>query len=147
MRALCITPRPGESRDLPIRFRGAEEWIPAFAGTVDDVALLGQGGLLREVVGAVQLVEILGDDDALGVLPRAAADAVAGVRRRLAVGCLDAEIGVPAAAAGTGRLRQLLALPVSAGQAAEIGALAGPDPGHEKAHAGLLRRRLAAAEP
>src|SRR5258708_72016 len=26
-------PRPGESRDPLIRFRDAEEWIPAFAGT------------------------------------------------------------------------------------------------------------------
>src|SRR5437588_7987319 len=74
--------------------------VRGVAAAVDDVAFLGQRGLLREIVGAVQLVEILGDDNPLGVLPRPLADAVAGVDRRLAVGRLGAEIGVPGMGAG-----------------------------------------------
>ena len=89
--------------------------VRGVAAAVDDVAFLGQRGLLGQVVGGVQFVEILGDDNPLGVLPRPLADAVAGVDRRLAVGRLGAEIGVPGMGAGAGRLGQLLALPVGPG--------------------------------
>src|SRR5436309_10112005 len=46
------------------------------AATIDDIALLRQRGFFLQVVLAVQLVNILGDGDALGVLPRALADAI-----------------------------------------------------------------------
>src|SRR5262249_60604660 len=49
------------------------------APPVDRVALLGERRLLGDVVLAVQLGEVLGDHDPLGVLPGAGADAVAGV--------------------------------------------------------------------
>src|SRR5947207_12312826 len=98
--------------------------VRGVAAAVDEVALLGQVGLLCQVVLAVQLVDIFRDDDALGVLPRPLADAVAGVDGGFAVGRLGAEIGVPRTAAGAGRLRQLLAMLVGAFEATEIGALA-----------------------
>src|SRR3954447_12723222 len=58
------------------------------AAAVDDLGLLAERGLLGEVVGAVQLGDILGDDDALGVLPWSLADAVARIDGGLAVGGL-----------------------------------------------------------
>src|SRR5215831_3292317 len=57
---------------------------------VDEIALFGEGRLLGQVVGAVQLVEVFGDGYPLAVLPGPAADAVARVDRRLAVGGLGA---------------------------------------------------------
>src|SRR5438093_1131239 len=60
---------------------------------VDRLALLGERGLLREVVvGRVQLLDALRDDHALGVLPRSAADAVACID---AAGPSGAEVSVP----------------------------------------------------
>ena len=109
---------------------------------VDDLALLAQRGLLGEIVGiAVQVVDALGDHDALGVLPGAFADAVAGVHRAVA---LRAEISVPGLAGGARGLRELAAMRVGAGEPAEVGALAGAVAGDEEGHAvGLLglRRR------
>src|SRR6266446_5048580 len=88
----------------------------------------------------MQLVDILGDRHALAVLPGSASDAVARVDRRLAVGGLRAEVGVPGMAAGTDCLGELLAQPVGAGEAAEIATLAGAGAGDKKRRAGLLRQ-------
>src|SRR5690606_12310737 len=54
------------------------------ADAVDHVAVLGERGLLGDVVGrgVVQLVDVRGDHDALGVVPWTPADAVAGVDGR-----------------------------------------------------------------
>jgi hypothetical protein len=54
-------------------------------------------------------------------------------------GALGAEIGVPGLAAGAGGLGELLAMPVGAFEAAEIGAFAGTGAGDEERHTGLLR--------
>jgi hypothetical protein len=63
--------------------------IGRVAAAFDRVALFGERGLLGEVVGlAVQFVDVLGDNDALGVLPRAIADTVARIDRWLAIGGL-----------------------------------------------------------
>ena len=64
-----------------VRLRAGQDvvLVRRVAAAVDDLALFGERGLLGEVVGAVQLRDVLGDDDALGVLPRAAADAILGV--------------------------------------------------------------------
>jgi len=86
----------------------------------------------------VKLVDALCNHGALGVLPRAVADAIAGIDGGLAVRRLGADIGVPCLAAGAGGLGELLAVPVRAGEAAEVGALARPDAGDEEAHIGLL---------
>jgi len=88
----------------------------------------------------VQFVETFGDDHALDVLPRTLADAVVRVDRRLAIGRLGAEIGVPAMAAGTDGLGQALTDSVGSSQATEIGTLAGAGAGHKEGHIGLLRR-------
>src|SRR5580692_4431061 len=123
-----------------VRLRAGQGVMPVrrVAAAIDDVAFFGKRGLLGQVVLAMQLRDILGDDDALGIGPGAFADAIACIGCRLAVGCLGAQIGVPGMAAGTGGLRELLATLVCARQPAEIGAVAGADAGDEERHAGLL---------
>src|SRR5207249_1605773 len=78
--------------------------------------------LLADVVIGVQLGQVVGNDDALGVLPGTFADAVARVDR---AGALGAQIGVPGLGAGARGCTKQLAELVRAGDAAEIGALAG----------------------
>src|SRR6516162_4765878 len=77
------------------------------ADAVDDRALLRQAGFLGDLVAvAVQVVDAGGDDHAFGVLPGAAADAVAGIDGGARIGRIGAaaEIGVPGVAAGADRL-------------------------------------------
>src|SRR5262245_16354652 len=91
--------------------------VGRLGASVDRFALLAQRRLLVDlVVGAVQVVDVLRDHLALGVLPRPAADAVARIDGGAA---LRAEIGVPRAAAGTGALGQRLAMAVGALDATE----------------------------
>src|SRR4029078_4930651 len=88
-------------------------------------AALGDRVLGAElVVVAVQVVDAGRDHRALEVLPRTVADAIARVDRRLAGGGLGAAIVVPGLAAGAVALRQRLAVPVGAFDAAQVGALA-----------------------
>ena len=76
------------------------------AAAVDHLTLLVECGLLREIIVPMQLVDILGDDDPLGVLPRPIPDAIACIDRLGAAHSLCTEIGAPGAAARTHRLRQ-----------------------------------------
>src|SRR5262245_27338499 len=115
----------GKGGAVGLRSRQHVVTVRRIAGAVDHLALLGKRGLLAEIVaGAVQVGDVLGDDDAFGVLPRALADAVLCIDSRLAVGCLCREIGVPGLCACAGGLRQRLAVPVGSRNAAEIAALA-----------------------
>src|SRR6185295_3934874 len=91
------------------------------AAAVDDVAALGERSLLSEVVVAVQLSHVVGDDDALGVAPRAGADAVARVDGRAAGARLRAEVGAPDAVARAGSGGERRAQAIGAGEAAEVG--------------------------
>ena len=111
--------------------------VGTIAPSVDDITLLGERGLLAEVViGAMQIVDALGNDDALGVRPRPGSNAVACVHGPAAVG---AQIGVPGVATGTRRGGEILAMLVRACETAEISALVETDAGNEESHAGLLR--------
>src|SRR5262249_11313500 len=97
---------------------------------------LGQCRLLGNVVLAVQLAHVLRDDHALGVLPGALTDPVAGIHR---AGSLGAEVRVPVLAAGGARgLGAQLADLVRALEATEIAALARAGAGDEEAHSALL---------
>src|SRR4051794_7790365 len=116
------------------------------AEAVDDFALLVERGLLGQVVLAVQLGDVLGNDHALGVLPWALADAVARIDGHRATSRLRREIGVPGLSAGACRLRQRLAIFVGAVEPAEIRAFAGSGAGDEERHVGLLREGAAADE-
>src|SRR4029077_516389 len=71
-----------------VRLRAREDVMPVrlVADAVVDVALLAECRLLGEIVGgAVQVSDVLGDHDALGILPGSLADAVARIDGRLAV--------------------------------------------------------------
>src|SRR5687767_4171862 len=57
--------------------------VGTVAATADDVAFLGKGGLLGEVVGAMKLIHIPGDDRGFGVPPWTWPDAITGVDGRL----------------------------------------------------------------
>ena len=86
-----------------------------------------QRGLHVElVVVAVKIVDALRDNFSLKVLPGAATNAIARVDGRFAIDCLRAQIGPPSFATSTCSLRQLLTIPVSTFDAAEIGTLARP---------------------
>src|SRR5262249_39217356 len=93
-----------------------------------------------EVVLPVQFGDVLGDDHALGVLPRALANAVARVDRARP---LRAEIRLPVLVAEPRRLRQVLAVLIGAGQTTEIAALARAGAGDEDRRFRLLGVRHA----
>src|SRR6059058_5360641 len=120
--------------------------VGCVATAVDQLPLLGQRRLLGDVVArAVQLSEILGDDGALGVLPRARADAVARVD---GTGALRAEIRVPGRAARSCCLREHLTVLVRTGEAAEVPTLSGARAGNEERHLALLGiRDVCSGEP
>ena len=112
-------------------------FIRSFVPRGDDFTLLGERGLLVQVVvAAVQIGHVFRNDNAFGVLPRTGADPVLRVDR---LRSLRAEIGVPCPIAGTGRRGERLAVLVGAFETAEVGALARADAGDEKTHAGRLR--------
>src|SRR6185369_5002693 len=109
------------------------------AAAFDRVALLVESGLPGEVRRAMQVVDVLGNHGALGVLPGAAADAVLGIDGRGAASRLCAQISAPGLAAGAGRLCKLLAMRIGTGKSAEIAALAEADAGDEEGRGRLLR--------
>src|SRR5262249_47623852 len=94
--------------------------VGRIAPPTDRVTLRGERRLLGDVVLSVQVGEILGDDDSLGVLPGAGAKAVAGVDRAVT---LRAQIRVPGPGTGTGRLGVQLTDPVRPGETPEVAAL------------------------
>src|SRR6185295_885213 len=120
--------------------------VGRIAAAVDDLALLAERGLLGKAVGAVQIGDVLGNNSALGILPRPLADAIARIDRRLTVGGLRRQVSAPGLAAGSGRLRQCLAMIVGTGEPAEIAAIADAVAGQEETGIGGLRLRGRAGE-
>ena len=120
--------------------------VRRIAASVEHFALLADRVFFAElVVVGMQIRDAFGDLDALGVMPRAAADAVAGVDGGFAVRRAGAQIGAPRLAAGAGRSGKLLAVRVGAGQAVKVRALARPLAGQEKSH--LLGGRRCGGKP
>src|SRR4051812_29346575 len=114
---------------------GASEDVMAVrrvTAPVNHLALFAQRGVLAEIVRrAMQVSDILRNRGALGVHPRAAADAILGVD---GIRTLCREIGVPRLAASARRLRERLAVPVRALDPAEIAALSGTRASDEEGH-------------
>jgi hypothetical protein len=125
--------------------------VGLIGAAVDLVALLRQRGFLVQIIGPVQGFHVLRDHDALGVLPWAAADAVARIDRRAHAVGARAQIGAPGMVARACLGGQGLADLVGAGQAAQVGALAAAGAGHEEGHraarlcGGIAARRITAA--
>ena len=117
-------------------------WIGIVVQARHDLAFFRQSGELIQTISlmcqfhrvAVQVRKILRDHLALEVVPRACADAVAGVRGRLAGPRLRAQVSMPGAISGAGGSGECLAMCVSAGQSAEIAAVANGFTRHEKTH-------------
>ena len=97
--------------------------IGLVADAIIYLTLLGERGLLGEIIGAVQLRDVLGDNHAFGVHPRTFADAIARVH---GTGALRGQVSMPGLASRADRRGKFLAMPVGAGQSAKIGALAMP---------------------
>src|ERR1700730_8298003 len=93
----------GKRRSVGLRAGENVVHVRRISPTVDDSALLGKRGLLGEIVGAMQFGNVLRNDDALGVDPWPAPDAVAGIHVTRA---LRAQVSVPGLAAGTGGMRK-----------------------------------------
>src|SRR5438128_10617147 len=75
-----------------------------------------------------------GHQHSLGVVPRARADAVAGIDRWLIAGCGGAEKCTPGTVARTRSRGKLLAMLVGASQAPQVGTVAGPGTRDEETH-------------
>jgi diguanylate cyclase (GGDEF)-like protein len=130
-----------KGRTVGLRSRQHVVPVRRIATAVDDIAFLGKRGLFGQIVGAVQLGDILGDHDALRILPRSLADAVARIHGGCSIGGLGRKISAPGFGARAGRLRQGLAVIVGAGEAAEIAAIADAGRCEEERGVGSLRPR------
>ena len=86
--------------------------IGLVADAIIYLTLLGERGLLGEIIGPVQLRDVLGDDHAFGVYPRTFADAIA---RIFSTGASRGQVSMPGLAPGTHRCGEFLAVPVGAG--------------------------------
>ncbi|MCY1359263.1 hypothetical protein D9M69_458230 [compost metagenome] len=75
-----------------------------------------QGHFLGQLVVAVQLRDVAGDDDPLGVLPRALADAITGIDRPRTADGTGAEVSTPGVLARPDGGGQRLAVPIGAAQ-------------------------------
>src|SRR5579872_189248 len=129
-------------RAVGLRARQRVVAVRRIAAAVDDIAFLAKRSLLGEIVGgAVQVGNVFGDNDALGILPRPLADAVARIHRRLAVGGLRGEISAPGLGGCACSTRQRGAMLVGALETAEIGTLAGSVRGDKEGHIGRLGLR------
>lgn len=132
--------RTGQDVVLVGRIAGALDGFLLLRNCRRPAQVVAEAGAVEGV--AVQVGDILGDGGAAGVVPRPVADPVAGVDRRLAVGRRRAQIGAPDLLRRTGGLGQRGAVRIGAGQAAEVGALARTDAGHEETQRLRRGRRL-----
>src|SRR5262245_56363246 len=126
-----------------VRLRAGEDVVHVgrIATAVHGRALLGQRGLLVQLVRAMQVRDVFRDDDSFRVLPRARADTIARVDGLRA---LRAEIGVPSVVPRPDCRGERLAELVGTREATEIRALSGAGAGDEEGHARLLGLRPAA---
>src|SRR3954453_8705307 len=124
-----------------VRLRPRQHVVPVWriAATVEHIALLAQRGLFGEVVRAMQLGDVLGDDHAFGILPGAFADAVPGIHRWLTVSSLGRKVSAPGFRTGTRGLREGLTMIVGAGETAEVSAIADTVGGDKERRVGRLR--------
>src|ERR1051326_2694650 len=120
--------------------------VRSVAEPIYNLAALGQGGLLEEIVSdpclfervSVKLGERVGNRLSQRIVPRPSADSITGIDGGYPVSRLRAEIRVPSLVAGAYCCGKLLTMPIRTGNTSKIGALSLPDAGDEETHA-LLR--------
>src|SRR5262245_27597467 len=122
---------------LAVKARSCQDvvriWIVSTA--IDRRPFFGKRVLLAKLVlVAVQIVDILRNDNALRVLPGTLADAIASVHSRLIPRCACAQVRPPRFVAGSSRCSELLTDRVSTGQAAQVRAIARSSARDEEAH-------------
>src|SRR4029453_9365076 len=106
---------------------------------VDLITFFAQRGFFVEIiVVAVEIVDVFGDDDAFGILPRTFANAITGVDGRLAVGRAGTEIGPPGVVTRSNRLRERLAVFIGARQTTEVRSFSPSGAGNEESYVGFL---------
>ena len=122
-----------------LRIRAGEHVVHVrrVATAVEHRAFFREDGLLGELAVVVQFIDVLGNQLALGVVPRTFADAIARVDGFVAAAGGGAQVGVPGAAARAGGGGQRLAQLVGTGEATQVGAFARSGAADKKAH---LRR-------
>jgi hypothetical protein len=98
--------------------------VRRIAAPFDRVTLFVERGFLVDVWILVQVLDILGDSHALGVLPRSLADAVARIDGLSTVDRALAEISAPGFGACARLARELRAIGVRTRESAKIGAFA-----------------------
>src|SRR5215470_10815163 len=123
LRGAIVVPRPIAAgrvcagREAAALHRRAGEHVVhvgRVAATIDGFAALSQCRLLVDVVAGVQLIEILRDGDAFGVLPGSLSNAIAGISADRGASPDGAQIGPPCPVAGTGGSCKVLAVLIGA---------------------------------
>ena len=121
--------------------------IHAVAPAADRLAFLAQRGLFVYIDGfGVQVLHVLGHHSAFGILPRTAADAFASIDAGCAARLDRAEVSAPIRAGGSSPTGQRLAVRISAGNPAKVGAIPLPRACNEEARVCLLRLQLVQAQ-
>jgi hypothetical protein len=107
--------------------------IGTVAAAVDDTAAFGQTRLLGQIVAvAVQVLDALGDQHALGVVPGARANAIPSVDYAV-LPCV-AQVCPPGEIATSHRLGQRLTIGVGPGQTSQVSTVAGTIASDEEGH-------------
>src|SRR5215813_6394302 len=86
----------------------------------------------------MQLVDALGHDNPLGVLPWPFADAIARIYPRISARCGSAQVRLPTRLGGPRRLGERRAMGIGSLEATEVSAVALASAGDEETHRGLL---------
>src|SRR5439155_9308639 len=113
-------------REAPVGIRARQDvvLVRRIAAALDHLALLGQGGLLVDIVVlGVQVAQALRHHHALGVAPRAFPDARARVYALVASRQCRAQVGAPVRVLGARGFGERVAMRIGAFEAAEIGAV------------------------
>jgi len=109
------------------------------ATTADDFALFVERRALRDIVRfRVQITHVLGDHNALGILPRSVTNSITRVDAGIATRQRRAEVSSPGSGSGTCCLGQCRAVSIGTFQSAEIRPVTLADAGYEKRYVCLL---------
>ena len=107
--------------------------VRVIAVPADDIPLLGKRGLFVDVIAPVKLIHVTGNQYAIGVIPRAAPNAIARIDGRFAARSACSSTHAKCGACPN-RLRERLTVLIRTSQPAKIRPVARTDTGHEKPH-------------